>query len=91
MADFLKNDREGYESFFENFGRQLKYGLYDDFGMHKDVLADLILFYSSMEKKMITLDEYIAKMGEDQKYIYYAAGESVEKDRYAAADGIYQG
>ncbi len=79
LADFLKNDREGYESFFENFGRQLKYGLYDDFGMHKDVLADLILFYSSMEKKMITLDEYIAKMGEDQKYIYYAAGESVEK------------
>ena len=79
LADFLKNDREGYESFFENSGRQLKYGLYDDFGMHKDVLADLILFYSSMEKKMITLDEYIAKMGEDQKYIYYAAGESVEK------------
>ncbi len=79
LADFLKNDREGYEAFFRNFGRQLKYGLYDDFGMHKDVLADLVLFYSSMEKKMITLDEYIAKMGEEQKFIYYAAGESVEK------------
>ena len=79
LADFLKNDREGYEAFFDNFGRQLKYGLYDDFGMHKDVLADLVLFYSSMEKKMITLDEYIAKMGEEQKYIYYAAGESTEK------------
>ena len=79
LLDFLKEDREGYEKFFDNFGRQLKYGLYDDFGMHKEVLADLVLFYSSMEKKRITFDEYIAKMGEDQKYIYYAAGESVEK------------
>lgn len=79
LADFLKNDREGYEKFYSNFGRQLKYGLYDDFGMHKEVLADLVLFYSSMEKKLVTFDEYIAKMGEDQKYIYYAAGESVEK------------
>ncbi|MGN0658711.1 MAG: molecular chaperone HtpG [Emergencia sp.] len=79
LADFMKNDREGYEKFFENFGRQLKYGIYDDFGMHKDVLSDLVLFYSSMEKKMISLDEYIAKMGEDQQYIYYAAGESIEK------------
>ena len=59
--------------------------------MHKDVLADLVLFYSSMEKKMITLDEYIAKMGEEQKFIYYAAGESVEKNRYAAANGVHQG
>jgi len=79
LASFLKNDREGYEKFFENFGRQLKYGLYDDFGMHKEVLQDLVLFYSSMEKKMISLDEYVTKMGEDQKYIYYACGESVEK------------
>ncbi len=79
LASFLKNDREGYEKFFENFGRQLKYGLYDDFGMHKEVLQDLVLFYSSMEKKMITLDEYVTKMGEEQKYIYYACGESVEK------------
>ncbi len=79
LADFMKNDRENYEKFFENFGRQLKYGIYDDFGMHKDVLSDLVLFYSSMEKKMISLDEYLAKMGENQQYIYYAAGESVEK------------
>lgn len=79
LADFMKNDREGYEKFFENFGRQLKYGIYDDFGMHKDVLSDLVLFYSSMEKKMVSLDEYLAKMGQDQQYIYYAAGESVEK------------
>ena len=79
LLDFLKEDREGYEKFFDNFGRQIKYGLYDDFGMHKEVLADLVLFYSSMEKKKITFDEYIAKMGEEQKYIYYASGESVEK------------
>lgn len=79
LADFMKNDRTGYEAFFENFGKQLKYGIYDDFGIHKDLLADLVLFYSSQEKKMISLDEYLAKMGEDQNYIYYAAGESVEK------------
>ena len=53
--------------------------MYENYGMHKDILADLVLFYSSMEKKMVTFDEYIAKMGEEQKYIYYAAGESVEK------------
>lgn len=79
LADFMKNDREGYEKFFEHFGRQLKYGIYDDFGMHKDVLSDLVLFYSSMEKKMVSLDEYLAKMGEEQQCIYYAAGESIEK------------
>ena len=79
LSDMLKNQREDYEKFFENFGRQLKYGLYEDFGMHKEVLQDLVLFYSSMEKKMVTLDEYVEKMGEEQKYIYYASGESVEK------------
>ncbi len=79
LLNMLKNQREDYEKFFENFGRQLKYGLYDDFGMHKDVLSDLVLFYSSMEKKLVSLDEYVTKMGEDQKYIYYACGESVEK------------
>ncbi len=79
LADFMKNDREGYEQFFNHFGRQLKYGIYDDFGMHKDVLSDLVLFYSSMEKKMVSLDEYLAKMGEEQQCIYYASGESIEK------------
>ena len=79
LLDFLKNDREAYEKFFEHFGKQLKYGIYDDFGMHKEVLQDLVLFYSSMEKKMVTFKEYVAKMGEEQKYIYYAAGESVDK------------
>ena len=79
LTDFMKNDRDGYEKFFENFGRSLKYGIYEGYGMTKDLLADLLLFYSSTEKKMISLDEYIAKMGEDQKYIYYAPGETVEK------------
>lgn len=79
LVDFMTNDREGYEKFFKNFGKQLKFGIYDKFGMNKDQLADLVLFYSSMEKKMVSLDEYIAKMGEDQKNIYYASGESIEK------------
>lgn len=79
LEDYLKNDRENYEKFFTAFGKQLKFGIYDNYGMHKETLQDLILFYSSMEKKMVTLSEYVAKMGEDQKYIYYASGESVEK------------
>lgn len=79
LAAFMKNDREKYEEFFTNFGRQIKYGLYEDFGMHKDVLADLVLFYSSREKKQVSLDEYIAKMSENQEFIYYAAGETTEK------------
>ncbi len=79
LLNFLKEDREGYEKFFHEFGRQLKYGIYMDYGMHKDVLSDLVLFYSSTEKKLVTLDEYLAKMGDDQKYIYYAPGETVDK------------
>lgn len=79
LETFLKEDREGYESFYQAFGRQLKYGIYDNFGMHKEVLQDLILFYSSVEKKQIPLAEYVAKMKEDQTCIYYASGETVEK------------
>ena len=79
LAAFMKDDREGYEKFFANFGNQLKYGIYDNFGMNKDVLSDLILFTSSNEKKKVSLDEYISRMKEDQKYIYYAAGETVDK------------
>lgn len=75
----LKEEREKYESFFQSFGRQLKYGIYSDFGANKDLLQDLLLFYSSTEKKLITLDEYISRMPEEQKYIYYAAGESIER------------
>ncbi|EKN68999.1 molecular chaperone HtpG [Schinkia azotoformans] len=79
LQSLLKNDREKYENFFDSFGRQLKYGVYSDFGTHKDVLQDLLLFYSSKEKKLVTLDEYVARMPEDQKYIYYASGDSVER------------
>ena len=77
----LVNDREKYETFWKAFGRQIKFGIYGDYGMHKDLLADLLMFYSASEKKYVTLDEYIAKMPEDQKYIYYAAGD--ETDRLA--------
>lgn len=75
----LRNDREKYDLFFESFGRQLKYGVYSDFGQHKETLQDLIMFYSSMEKKVVTLAEYVSRMKEDQKYIYYASGESVDR------------
>ena len=79
LEGMLKNDREGYEKFFKNFGLQLKYGVYSDFGMHKDLLKDLLLFYSSSEKKMTTLAEYVGRMKEGQKYIYYACGETIER------------
>jgi len=75
----LQDEREKYETFYDSFGRQLKYGVYDNYGVDKEFLQDLLLFYSSSEKKMVTLDEYVARMSEEQKYIYYAAGESVEK------------
>lgn len=78
LASMLKKDRENYEKFFASFGRQLKYGLVSDYGAHKDKLSDLILFYSYNQKKLITLDEYVEAMKEDQKYIYFATGESKE-------------
>ena len=73
------NDREAYEKFFENFGRGLKYGIYSSYGMKADELADLLLFWSAKEQKMITLAEYAKGMPEDQKAIYYAAGDSRER------------
>ncbi|MEE8675891.1 MAG: molecular chaperone HtpG, partial [Oscillospiraceae bacterium] len=79
LKNMLKNDRTKYEQFFKAFGLQLKYGVYSDFGQHKDLLQDLLLFYSSKEKKMVTLQEYVDRMQPDQKYIYYASGESVAK------------
>ncbi|AME06877.1 molecular chaperone HtpG [Bacillus siamensis] len=79
LKSLLKNKREKYESFYESFGRQLKFGVYNDFGANKDVLKDLLLFYSSKEKKLVTLDEYVSRMPEDQKYIYYASGDSYER------------
>ena len=79
LLDLLKKDREKYEKFYQSFGRQLKYGVYSDFGSNKEILQDLLMFYSSKEKKMVTLDEYVSRMVEGQKYIYYAAGDSVER------------
>ncbi|MEB1808583.1 MAG: molecular chaperone HtpG [Bacillaceae bacterium] len=79
LQSLLKDEREKYEQFFETFGRQLKYGVYSDFGQHKEDLQDLIMFYSSKEKKLVTLAEYVERMPEDQKYIYYASGESHDR------------
>ncbi|GAB6991701.1 molecular chaperone HtpG [Paenibacillus pini] len=79
LQSLLKDDREKYEQFYNSFGRQLKFGVYNDYGANKDVLQDLLLFISSNEKKLVTLDEYVSRMPEDQKYIYYASGESVDR------------
>ena len=76
-----KDEREKYEKFYAAFGRQLKYGVVSDYGTHKDFLQELLLFWSSKENKLVTLQEYVDAMGADQKYIYYAAGES--RDRLA--------
>ena len=79
LKKLLNDNREEYEKFYKAFGRQLKYGTYSDFGMNKDSLQDLLLFYSSTTKKMSTIDEYVQRMPEDQKEIYYVCGESIEK------------
>lgn len=79
LASLLKNDRESYEKFYNSFGRQLKYGVYSEYGMNKDLLSDLLLFHSSKEKKLVSLDEYVERMAEEQPYIYYATGESLDK------------
>lgn len=79
LKSMLKNDREKYEKFYNSFGRQLKYGIYSEFGANKDVLEDLLMFYSSKEKKLVTLDEYLERMKEEQKYIYYAVGNSIDR------------
>ena len=79
LEKMLKNDREKYEKFFKEFGIQLKFGVYSMYGLNKDLLQDLILFVSSLEEKPVTLSEYVDRMKEDQKSIYYACGETVEK------------
>ena len=75
----LVNDRDKYETFWKAFGRQIKFGIYGDYGMHKDLLADLLLFWSAKEKKYVTLDEYIEAMPEGQKCIYFAAGDDLDR------------
>ncbi|MBO5099528.1 MAG: molecular chaperone HtpG, partial [Clostridia bacterium] len=79
LLAMLKNDRESYETFYNAFSRQLKYGVYADFGKNKEILSDLLMFVSSNDEKLTTFDEYIERMKEDQKFIYYACGESVSK------------
>ncbi|PRO67036.1 molecular chaperone HtpG [Alkalicoccus urumqiensis] len=79
LETMLKNDRSGYETFFKEFGRQLKFGVYNDFGQHKEELQDLILFYSSKDKELTTLKEYKERMPEEQQYIYYASGDSIDR------------
>lgn len=79
LLSLLKDEREQYETFYKSFGRQLKFGVYNDYGMEKETLQDLLMFHSSKEKKLVTLAEYVERMPEDQKYIYYASGESVER------------
>lgn len=79
LIKLLKDNREDYIKFYETFGVQLKYGVYSDYGAHKESLQDLIMFYSSSEKKLVTLSEYVDRMKEEQKTIYYACGETVDK------------
>lgn len=79
LEALLRDDREKYEMFYQAFGRQLKFGIYNDYGMQKDTVKDLVLFHSAKEKKLVTLAEYVAAMPEEQKYIYYASGESTDR------------
>ena len=80
LKKMLKNEREKYEEFWKAFGLQMKYGVYSDFGMNKEKLQDLLMFTSSKDNKLVTLDEYVTAMREDQKFIYYATGESVQEE-----------
>lgn len=77
LLDLIKTDREKYETFFKNFGRIIKHGVYNDWGVNKDFLQDLLMFYSSKKKQLITLEEYVSNMKKDQEYIYYATGENI--------------
>lgn len=89
LLDLLKNNRDKYLELYKAFGMQLKFGIYNDYGMHKDKLEDLIMFYSSGDRKLITLDEYVNKLKEEDKNIYYCAGETVDKiDMLPQVEGI---
>jgi molecular chaperone HtpG len=79
LSDMLNKERDKYNEFFKSFGLQLKFGIYNGYGINKELLKNLIMFYSSREKNLVTIAEYISHMPEEQKFIYYAAGESVER------------
>ena len=89
LQKMLKNNREDYEKFFAAFGLQLKFGIYSSYGLNKETLKDLVMFYSSSEKKLVTLGEYVSRMREEQKTIYYASGETTDKiDMLPQADAV---
>ena len=79
LLNMQKNDRDKYLEFYKNFGLQLKYGLYDSYGANAETLKDLVMFHSSSEHALVTLEEYVSRMKEDQKYIFFASGESIDK------------
>lgn len=79
LTRLINNEREKYEEFYKSFGLQLKFGVYNEFGANKDNLKDLLMFHSSKENKLVTLGEYVSRMTEEQKYIYYATGESITR------------
>ena len=89
LENMLNKERDQYEKFFKTFGIQLKFGVYNDFGVNKDKLKDLLMFYSSTEKKLVTLKEYVMRMKEGQDKIYYACGETVDKiDMLPQVEGV---
>ena len=91
LLNMQKNDRENYEEFYKAFARQLKFGVYNDFGQHKEALQDLLMFVSSYENKLTTLKEYVERMKEDQNVIYYACGETADKiSRLPQAESILE-
>lgn len=79
LLSMQKDERETYDEFYKSFGRTLKYGIYSGYGVNKDILEDLLMFYSSKEKKNVTLEEYLSRMPEEQKYIYYASGDNIDR------------
>ncbi len=89
LSTMKDNDRDKYVEFFKTFGRIIKFGVYSDYGMHKDSLQDLLVFYSAAQKKYITLDEYVTAMPEGQKFIYFAAGDSAERlEKLPSAEAV---
>lgn len=89
LLGMLKTDRENYETFWKNFGLQIKYGTYANFGANRELLEDLLLFTSSRDKKLVSLEEYVSRMSDDQKEIYYVSGETVDKcDKLPQAEWV---
>lgn len=89
LLGMLKTDRENYETFWKNFGLQIKYGTYANFGANRELLEDLLLFTSSRDKKLVSLEEYVSRMSDDQKEIYYVSGETIDKcDKLPQAEWV---